>query len=89
MVKLVYTTPPQYAHHCDACADCTWLGRDDFYDLYVCRSESRGLVLLARYGMNANAFATLSLTHYKGKVDELSQPFGVAYERAKQLGLVS
>jgi hypothetical protein len=87
-VVIRWHSPPQYAHVCDACADCTWLGRDTYFDLYVCRSEARGVVLLARYGRRVNDFATLSITHYKGNVDELTYPFDVAYLRAKQAGVI-
>lgn len=83
-----FVVPPQHTHTCDECADCSWLGRDFLYDLYICRSPSRGDVLIARYGNRTHDFATLSLTHYKGAIDELTEPFATAYARARTAGLI-
>lgn len=79
---------PQHMHACVECADCTWLGREGSYDLYVCRSPSRGIVLIARFGSRAHDYATLSLNHYKGSVADLTEPFGYAYERARSAGVI-
>lgn len=75
-------------HTCDACADCVWLGRDGFYDLYVCQSEARGTVLIARFGDRPHDFASLSMRNFKGKPDELTEPFRAAYMRAKHNGVI-
>jgi hypothetical protein len=79
---------PQHAHVCGECADCTWLGAYERYDLYVCRSESRGVVLIVRYGNRTHDYAQLSLTHFKGNTAELTAPFDVAYARAVAAGKV-
>jgi len=49
---------PQYSHTCNVCIDCTWLGREGNFDLYACRSTTRGIMLIARFGDGAvDAFA--------------------------------
>lgn len=77
---------PRYAHVCDACGDCVWLGHEGSYDLYACASEARGLVLIARYGHRPQEYATLGLRNYTGKVEDLSEPFFTAYIRVRDAG---
>lgn len=84
-------TPPFYTHSCDACADCVWLGRESWFDLYVCTSEARGTVLVVRFGDRPNDYATLRADWIGGRVPSelVSAPFDTAYERAKRAGVIT
>lgn len=81
---------PRYTHSCKECSACTWLGQHRFYDLYACRTEARGVVLVARYADAAWGVATLSLKSYLvlGRPEDLIEPFNIAFTKATQRGIV-
>lgn len=82
------TSEPRHTHLCDSCRDCMWLGRDGMFDLYACTSLERGVVLIARYGNRPNDYASLSLRNHSKDPDTLSEPFRVAWVRARNAGVI-
>jgi hypothetical protein len=79
---------PRHVHVCTDCADCAWLGCGGTYDFYMCTSEARGVVLIARYGSRAFDYASLSLRNCRTEPENLVEPFRAAYMRARERGLL-
>ncbi len=89
MTVLRFRSTPQHQHRCIDNDCCTWLGRHGQYDLYCCLTSTRGVVLIARYGDRKHDFATLSMKHYRGTPEQLTEPFHTVHQRARAAGVIT